>query len=42
MLGFTVISQGIVDDASVPGLKCRIWPHGDMRPTAMRPGKISR
>ena len=36
MINFTVDRNGIIDDASSTGSKCRIGPHGDMHPPASR------
>lgn len=34
MINFTVDPNGIIDDATVTGTKCRIGPHADMHPPA--------
>lgn len=34
MINFTVDRNGIIDDATVTGAKCRIGPHADMHPPA--------
>ena len=36
MINFTVDRNGIIDDATTTGSKCRIGPHGDMHPPASR------
>ncbi len=36
MINFTVDRNGIIDDATTTGTKCRIGPHGDMHPPASR------
>lgn len=32
MINFTVDREGIIDDATITGAKCRIGPHGEMHP----------
>jgi hypothetical protein len=34
MVNFTVDRNGIIDDATTTGTKCRIGPHGDRHPPA--------
>lgn len=34
MINFTVDRNGIIDDATTTGAKCRIGPHADMHPPA--------
>jgi hypothetical protein len=36
MINFTVDRNGIIDDATMTGTKCRIGPHGEMHPPANR------
>lgn len=36
MINFTVDRNGIIDDATTTGSKCRIGPHGGMHPPANR------
>ncbi|MDP1965277.1 MAG: hypothetical protein Q8K93_24095 [Reyranella sp.] len=36
MINFTVDRNGIIDDATTTGSKCRIGPHGDMHPPPNR------
>ncbi len=36
MINFTVSRDGIIDDATTTGTKCRIGPHGSMHPPANR------
>lgn len=36
MINFTVGRDGIIDDATTTGTKCRIGPHGSMHPPANR------
>lgn len=36
MINFTVDRDGIIDDATITGAKCRIGPHGAMHPPASK------
>ncbi|MBL6652811.1 MAG: hypothetical protein ISP49_14530 [Reyranella sp.] len=36
MINFTVDPNGIIDDATVTGTKCRIGPHAGMHPPAKK------
>lgn len=36
MINFTVDRNGIIEDATTTGAKCRIGPHGDMHPPPNR------
>ena len=35
MINFTVDRDDIIDDATITGAKCRIGPHGKMRPPGL-------